>query len=165
MYAPMDNARPTPWEGLRTTMNNFRVAVLLTIAFLALLMVTVALAAVIFEVSDKGMAVVGIVLAALPTLITSLLVYLKIDDVSSKADAAARRSAAAAIRAASVEQKVQDVHHDLLNGGLRENVKRAISEDRHALKSREAAQQAREQMEARVAERRRHLGLPDEPLP
>lgn len=147
-------------ERLRVTVNGFRVAVLVTIAFLALLMVSVALTASIYDVSDKGMTVIGIVLAALPTLITSLLVYLKIDNVEVKADHAARRATVAAKRAEVVESKVDAVHHDVLNGGLRDNVKRAISEDRHDLRQRETAERMREQLRERGISHGDHHGGP-----
>lgn len=94
----------------------------------------------------------------------------KIDDAAIKADEAAVKAAIAAERAAVVEKKVDAAHHDLLNGGLRENVKRAYAEieedpiimarrielaalgvqkDRHEKANREARKPIREQLEAR----------------
>lgn len=154
---------PLPWRaGAPTSMNNFRVAVLATIAFLALLMVVVALVAAVADISDRGMSVVTTVLAVLPTLVTSLLVYLKVEGIEAKTDEAA-------VRAAQAAKKAEEIHHDVLNGPMRRNVKAAIREaeedpeiqakrieasargvqqDRHATGSREQAAYARGVMDA-----------------
>lgn len=117
---------------IRTIVSQFRVAVLATIAFLALLMVVVACVVAIWDVSDRAMNIVSIVLTALPTMVTALIVYLKIDGVGEEVKSGnAEASAIAAMAARNAETaaiKTAAVHHDLLNGGLRENVKRAIQE-------------------------------------
>ncbi len=150
-----------------TLMNNFRVAVLATIAFLALLMVIVALVAAVYDVSDRGLGVIGIVLTALTSLVGSVIVYLKIDSVEVKADEAA-------VKAATAARKSEEIHHDILNGPMRRNLKQAVLEieedpaiqerriervakgvqkDRHDLRNREAGPDARAQMEERVRRR------------
>jgi hypothetical protein len=151
MVSAMVLAGTTLGARIRDTVNTFRVAVLATIAFLAFLMVVVALVAAVYDVSDRAMAIIGVVLAALPTLVTSLIVYLKVDNVEVKADTAARRAQIAARRAEIVEGKVDTVQSFVENGGLRDNVKRAISEDRHALRNREANDKLRKQLEERAA--------------
>lgn len=163
-HYPRANVGPMPrlagsdhWPRLQTLVNSFRVAVLGTIAFLAFLMVLVALVAATADVSDRGMAVVTTVLAVLPTLVTSLLVYLKVEGIEAKTDQAA-------VKAAEAAKKAEEIHHDVLNGPMRANVRAAIAEaaddpkiqakrietiakgvqqDRHTTGSREAAAYAR----------------------
>ena len=142
----------TLWTRMRETVNNFRVAVLLTIGFLAFLMAAVAIAAVVFDVNDRGMAIIGVVLAALPTLVTSLIVYLKVDNVEVKADVAARRATAAARRAEVVEGKIDTVQYFVENGGLRQNVVKAI----HEAESTPEIQEQRVELTARGVQADRH---------
>lgn len=146
-------------------MDSFRGAVLGTIAFVAFLLVVLAAIVVVFDASEKAMAVIGIVVTGLFGLIGNVIVYLKIDGVESKADTAA-------VKAEEAAKRTEAIHHDVLNGPMRENVKRAyqeleadpaiqarrienvakgVSKDRHDLKNREAVEQGYEQM----AERRR----------
>jgi hypothetical protein len=140
------------WTRMRETVNNFRVAVLLTIGFLAFLMAAVAIAAVVFDVNDRGMAIIGVVLAALPTLVTSLIVYLKVDNVEVKADVAARRATVAARRAEVVEGKIDTVQEFVVNGGLRSNVVAAI----HEAESTPEIQEQRVELTARGVQADRH---------
>jgi hypothetical protein len=130
------------WARIRATVNTFRVAVLATIAFLALLMVIVALVAAVFDVSDRGLGVIGIVLTALTGLVGTVVVYLKIDGVEVKADQAAVR----ADKAAAVSEAV---HHDIRNDVLKNKVRQALTEERHMLQNRAAAELMRAQLEER----------------
>jgi hypothetical protein len=168
----------TAWARIRDTVNSFRVAVLATIAFLAALMVIVACVVAIFDVSDKAMNVVSIVLTALPTMVTALIVYLKIEGVGEEVKSGNVQAASAAAIAASAARaavkKGQEIHDDLLNGPMKEAIKRAIQEteddpaiqalrielaakgvskDRHDKLNREAGPDARAQMEARIRRR------------
>ncbi len=130
----------------RTFMQNFRVAVLGTIAFLALLMVVVALAAAMFDVSDRGMSVITTVLAVLPTLVTSLLVYLKVETVESKVDTASVKADTAAVKADQAARTSADLHHDIKNDVFKDVVRRALAEERHMLQNRETAATIRAQL-------------------
>lgn len=108
-----------------------RSAALITIGIVASLMVGVALAALFSgDISERAGSIATQVLGSLATVLAGLLLFLRVETVASKADEAATK-------AATVESKVEQVHHDILNGGLRENVKKAISEDRHAQRNRD----------------------------
>lgn len=124
----------THWS-LPDTMTT-RSATLITIALLAVLLAFVALAALFAgDISERAGGIVTTVLGSFATVLAGLLLFLRVETVANKTDEAVK--------------KVDTVHHDLLNGGLRENVKRAISEDRHEKANREARQPIREQLEAR----------------
>lgn len=125
-----------------------RTAALVTIGLLAVLLAVVALAALFAgDISERTGGIISSVLGTFATVLAGLLLFLRVETVNTKADDAATHAAIAAEKAAAVESKVEQVHHDVLNGGLRENVKRAISEDRHALRNRKAAERMREQLE------------------
>lgn len=125
-----------------------RSAALITIGLIAVLMAFVALSALFTgDISERAGAIVTTVLGSFATVLAGLLLFLRVETVNTKVDDAAEKAAIAAEKAARVETKVEAVHHDVLNGGLRENVKRAISEDRHDLRNREAAEQVREQLQ------------------
>jgi hypothetical protein len=136
-----------------------RSAALLTIGLLAVLLAAVALAALFAgDISERTGSIISSVLGTFATVLAGLLLFLRVETVNTKADDAATHAALAAEKAAAVEQKVANVHHDMLNGGMRENVKRAISEDRHALRNRKAAERMRAQLE-------RERGMPKRPQP
>jgi hypothetical protein len=134
-----------------------RSAAIATIALIVVLSAVLALAGMLTgEINERAHDIATTVILGFGGITAGLLVYLRLETLSGKADEAAIKAALAAEKAAVVENKVERVHHDILNGGLRENVKKAISEDRHALKNREAAAYAREQLEARGMPRRDH---------
>lgn len=131
-----------PWRGIPDTMTT-RGAVIVTIGLIAALMVGVAVAALFAgDISERAGGIVTSVLGSLATVLAGLLLFLRVETVNGrvetldqKADdavieaAAARREAQrAATNAAVAAQKTAEVHHDILNGGLRENVKRAVRE-------------------------------------
>jgi len=142
-----------------------RSAALITIALLAVLLAFVALAALFAgEISERTGTIVSSVLGTFATVLAGLLLFLRVETINSKADDAASHAAVAAQKAAVVEEKIDRVHDDVLNGPLRQNVKRAIAEaeadptiqarriettakgvqaDRHELGSREQAAYAR----------------------
>lgn len=130
------------------------------------LMVAVAFAAIFGgDISERAGGILTTVLGALTTTLTGLFLLLKVDAVSHKADDArdtasdARNEAQLAARAATrAVARTEEVHHDLLNGGLRQNVKKAISEDRHELRSKKAAERMRGQLE-----RERGMPRPEQP--
>lgn len=127
-----------------------RSAVIVTIGVIAALMVSVALASLVAsDISERAGSIITSVLGSLATVLAGLLLFLRVETVNNKVDDAASHAANAARKAESVETKVDKIQHDVLNGGLRDNVKRAISEDRHALRNREASVQARAQIRAR----------------
>lgn len=160
------------WRGIPDTMTT-RSAALVTIGLIAALMVGVAIAAMFAgDISERTGTIVTSVLGSLATVLAGLLLFLRVETVNSKVDDAAERASIAAQKAAAAEQKLDRVHHDVLNGPLRENVKKAIveaetdpeivehrieitakgvSKDRHDKANRDAARQAREQLEARRA--------------
>ena len=109
-----------------------RSAALITIGLIAVLLAIVALAALFAgEISERTGGIVSSVLGSFATVLAGLLLFLRVETVNTKVDEAAEKAAIAAQKSSAAERKVEAVHHDLLNGGLRENVKRAISEDRH----------------------------------
>lgn len=136
-----------------------RSAALITIALLAVLLALVALAALFSgDISERASAIVTTVLSSFATVLAGLLLFLRVETVNSKVDEAAERAALAAQKAAVVETKVEKVHHDILNGGLRENVKKAISEDRHAQRNRDTVlinKDALNELRRRAEERER----------
>lgn len=145
-----------------------RSAVIVTIGIIAALMVAVALAALFAgDISERAGGIITSVLGSLATVLAGLLLFLRVETINSKTDEAASKAAVAAEKAIVVEEKVQQVHYDLLNGGLRENVKKAISEDRHAQRNRDTVIINREQLEAlrRRAEGRDAEDAPDEAQP
>ena len=155
--------QPITWRSVDTVTT--RSATLLTIGLVAVLMVSIALSAMfVVDISERTSGILTTVLGSLATVLTGLLVFLRMESVSSKvegvsdkADEAALKASVAAERATVVESKVEQVHHDLLNGGLRDNVKRAISEDRHAQANRATVTINRlelEELKRRAAERR-----------
>ncbi len=98
----------------------------------------------------------------------------KADTAAVRADTAASASVVAAQKATAVEQKVDRVEYALMNGDMRENLKKAILEleddpdvqarridrvakgvqkDRHDLNNRLAGPDARAQMEERIRRR------------
>jgi hypothetical protein len=114
------------------------------------LMVAVAFAAIFGgDLSERAGGILTTVLGYLGGAIAGLFLLMKVDVAAGKADDARTEAQQAARAAARAVKKTEEVHHDLLNGGLRENVKKAISEDRHALRSRKAAERMRPQAEAR----------------
>jgi hypothetical protein len=140
-----------PWRGIPDTMTT-RSAALITIGLIASLMVAVALAALFAgDISERTGGIVTSVLGSLATVLAGLLLFLRVETVNSKVDEAAERAAVAAEKAEAVESKVEQVHQDVLNGPMRENVKQAISEDRHALRNRKAAERLRNQLVERGA--------------
>lgn len=141
-----------------------RASALITIGLIAVLLAVVALAALFAgEISERAGGIVSTVLGSFATVLAGLLLFLRVETVNAKVENVDTKVAEAT-------QKVESVHHDLLNGGLRENVKRAnleteadptvralridnaargVSKDRHEKLNREAAEQGRAQLEAR----------------
>lgn len=146
----------------RDIVNGFRIAVLATIAFLALLMVAVAISAAIWDVSERAMTVISVAMTALTGLAGTVVVYLKVDSIEAKTDHAARRASVAADRAAIVEKKVEHVQEFVANGGLRDNVRRALTEERHMLQNRETAESLKQQLEERLGRRGERTAEPSD---
>lgn len=133
------------WDTMTT-----RSAALITIALIAVLLSFVALAALFAsDISERAGGIVSSVLGTFATVLAGLLLFLRVETLSTKADVAAEKAEVAAEKATAVETKVEQVHHDVLNGGLRQNVKRAIQEDRHDLRNKKAAERVRQQLERR----------------
>jgi hypothetical protein len=174
-------AEPTSWpdvvrQGNLDSMTT-RSAALITIALLAVLLAFVALAALFAgDISERAGGIVTSVLGTFATVLAGLLLFLRVETVNTKVDDAAEKATVAAEKAAVVEQKIDRVHDDVLNGPMRENVKRAIKEaetdpaiqeqrienvakgvqaDRHELGSREQAAYARGVADA--MKRQQHL--------
>lgn len=137
----------------RDTVNSFRVAVLATIAFLALLVAVVGVSAAIFDVSDRGMTVISVVITGLLSLLPTVIVYLKVDGLDAKADDAKTEAAAARVEARRAAQIGAETLHDLRNDAVKDKVKQAISEDRHMLRNRESRELLQSQLEDRAAGR------------
>jgi hypothetical protein len=142
-----------------------RSAALITIALIAVLLAVVAMAAVFAgDISERAGGIVTTVLGTFATVLTGLLVVVRLETVNSKADVAAEKAEVAAEKAGAVADKVDQVHQDVLNGPMRQNVKEALREsedtlvetvakgvrqDRHSLASREQAAYARGVADAR----------------
>lgn len=174
MLAAPATWRPTTWQGNSDTMTT-RSATLITIGLLVVLLAIVALAAMFAgEISERAGGIVTSVLGTFATVLGGLLLYLRMETLNSKVDTAAEKATVAAKKAEAVESKVDSVHHDILNGGLRDNVVKAIKQaeddpqvqtrridnvakgvqrDRHELKSRKAAERMNAQMQERVRRR------------
>lgn len=174
---------PLDTRSLPDTMTT-RSATLITIGLIVVLLAVVALAALFSgEISERAGGIVSSVLGSFATVLAGLLLFLRVETINSKADDAATNAAVAAEKAQVVERKIDQVRDDVLNGPMRATVKRAIAEaeadpaiaerrieitakgvqkDRHDKLSREAAAQARAQMEARMQRRR---GEPEHDAP
>lgn len=110
-----------------------RSAALITIGLIAVLLAIVALAALFAgDVSERTGGIVSSVLGSFATVLAGLLLFLRVETINTKADEAKIAAGVAAKKATVVETQVAQVHHDVLNGPMRENVKKAIQEDRHA---------------------------------
>jgi hypothetical protein len=155
MLAP-EHPHTSTWREISDVMNSgtFRISIIGAIVLISALEVVVVLAIVQGELTDRSVSVLSVVLATLAPTVASLFVLLRVDHAAVKADVAAEKASTAA-------KKVDRVHHDMLNGGLRDNVKQAISEDRHEVRNREAARIGQQQMEERL--RRRQQGGEDSP--
>lgn len=106
-----------------------RSAALITIALLAVLLACVALAALFAgDISERTGGIISSVLGTFATVLAGLLLFLRVETVNTKVDDAAAQATVAARKAAVVEQKVNQVHEDVLNGPMRQNMKRAIAE-------------------------------------
>ena len=133
-----------------------RSATLITIAMLSFLLAFVAMAALFAgDISERAGTIVTTVLGSFATVLAGLLLFLRVETINTKVDDAANHASVAAEKADRAAKITESVHHDMLNGGLRDNIKKAISEDRHDLRNRKAAEYAREQLEARGMPRRR----------
>lgn len=143
------------WRPLDTMTT--RSAALITIGLLAMLLAVVALAALFAgDISERAGAIVTTVLGTFATVLAGLLLFLRVETVSNKVDVVAERADTAAVKASVAAEKVEQAHHDMLNGGLRDNVKRAISEDRHAQRNRDTVlinKDALEELKRRAAAR------------
>ncbi len=112
------------WDTMTT-----RSAALASISLTVVLLALVAVAAIFSgEISERNLGIVTTVLASLGTVMTGLLIFLRLETVHSKADEAAANAKAARHETAVMKGTVERVHYDLLNGGLRDNVKRALRE-------------------------------------
>lgn len=130
------------WPEYHRTMNSntFRVVIVAGVVLISLLGVLAFGFVLAGELTDRSIVVLTAILGFLGPTIASLLVLLRVDANSAQTD--------------RVQKKVEDVHHDILNGGLRDNVKKAISEDRHEKRNRDTIEQGLRQLE----ERRRARG-------
>ena len=125
-----------------------RSAVIVTIGLIAVLLSVVALAALFAgDISERAGGIVSSVLGSFATVLAGLLLFLRVETLSTKADEAASKADIAATKAAVVENKVGQVQEFVENGGLRENVKKALSEDRHAQRNRDTVVIAKAQLE------------------
>jgi hypothetical protein len=130
-----------------------RSAVIVTIGIIAALMVAMAIAAMFAgDITERQGAIVTSVLGSLATVLAGLLLFLRVETVNGKVDDAATAAVIAAEKAAAADRKIEQVHQDVLNGPLRENVKRAIleAEDEPAL------QEQRIETTARGVQKDRH---------
>lgn len=184
---PLAPPMPRRWS-LTDTMTT-RSAALITIGLIAILLAVVALAALFAgDISERTGGIVSSVLGSFATVLAGLLLFLRVETVSSKVDSvdnkvddAAEKADLAARKAASAESKVEQVHHDVLNGPMRATVKRAIAEaeadpavverrieitakgvqhDRHETASREQAAYARGVQDAMRRQQERQGGKP-----
>lgn len=91
-------------------------------------------------------------LAFLGTLVNALMTALnreKIEQVKQKTE--------------EVKQQAEKTHYDMLNGGLRRNVKQAISEDRHEKAQQETTQRGWEQLGERRERKAQAVRRKDHP--
>jgi hypothetical protein len=177
----------TPWARALHLMNGTRSRdrLLATIALMAALEVVVVLVALYSgDVTERVSDLVTKVLLSIAGILSVLLLVLRMESVKAtvegvdrkadraavRADTAAAASTVAAQKAAVVERKVDTVHYALMNGDMRENLKRAILEleddpdvqaarieriargvqkDRHDLRQRETAERGWEGLERR----------------
>lgn len=97
----------TSWQGFHRTMSpsSFRLAIVVAVVVVSILGVIAFATVIAGELTDRSVLVLGVILGFLGPTIVSLLNLLKSDQVSAK---------------------VEDVHHDILNGGLRNNVHEAL---------------------------------------
>lgn len=107
----------------------FRVVVVGAVVVLSVLGLVAFMVALSGELSDRSVLLFTAVLGFLGPTVTALLLLLRTD------------------------QKISQLHDDVLNGPLRENVKKAISEDRHDKANRDAVEQGRRQIAERQARR------------
>jgi hypothetical protein len=115
-------------QGYLDTMTT-RSAVIVTIGIIAALMVSMAIAALFAgDITERQGAIVTSVLGSLATVLAGLLLFLRVETVNGKVDDAAVLAAVAAQNAAAADRKIAQVHHDVLNGPLRQNVRQAIEE-------------------------------------
>jgi hypothetical protein len=119
------------WWSTWDTMT-IRGAAIATIALTILLSTVIALAAMFAgDVNERSIDIVKTVLLSFGGLLTGLLIFLRLETLSGKADSAASHAAAAAQKAAVVETKVDTVVHDIRNDVLRRKVFDAIKEAEH----------------------------------
>jgi hypothetical protein len=136
----------TTWRYHRTmSANAFRLAIIVAVVAVSILGIGAFGVVLRSETPDRGVLLAAILGFLGPTVV-SLLNLLKTDAVAAQQEA--------------VHKKVEAVQEFVENGGLRESVKRAISEDRHAKAQRDTAAQLREQIDER---RRRAAEPPDGP--
>src|SRR4051812_36355584 len=115
------------WQETTDTMTT-RSAALITIGLIACLLTGVAMAALFSgEISERAGGIVTSVLGTFATVLAGLILFLRVETVAEKA--------------AKVESKVDNLHHDVLNGGLRDNVVRAIEQTEDDPKIRETRAQ------------------------
>src|SRR4051812_20731284 len=148
------------WRETTDTMTT-RTISLVIIGLIVCLLSGVAVAALFSgDISERSLSIVSIALAALGTVLTQLLLFIRVETVAEKQT--------------NVETKVDNLHHDVLNGGLRDNVVKAIEQtegdpqireqridnaargvqrDRHDLKNRRAGERARAQIQERIRKR------------
>ena len=113
-----------------------RSAVIGTIALIVLVMGVIAVAAMFAgDIPERSGGIIATVLGGFATVLAGLLLFLRMDTVNAKVDEAAveakdarAEAQRAAVNAAVAARKTQEVHYDILNGGLRENVKKALVE-------------------------------------
>lgn len=97
------------WDNMTT-----RTAALVSIVVIATLAAVVAIAVITtHDLSERVAGIVVTVLTSFTTVLAGLLLFLRVETVNKET--------------AAVSEKVDQVHH-LVNGGLRHNVTRAISE-------------------------------------
>lgn len=105
-------------------MGGYRIAVVVAVVAMSLLGV-VAFGAVAQggEISDRSIVLLTAILGFLAPTIGSLLLLLRVES-----------------KVVEHKEQLDRVRYDLLNGAMRENLKRALSEDRHSLRNRETSE-------------------------
>ena len=127
-----------------------RNAVVATIALTVLLSFGVSLAAMFAgDINDRAYDIAKNVLLAYGGITAGLLVWMRLDTLSGKADEAAVHAAVAANKADAAAEVSREIKHDIHNDVLKNKVRQAIAEERHMLANRGAAKPMREQLEAR----------------